>query len=100
MSWLDQGILRGFVEADDDHPDQALPGRTTRWPWLPRMWCSATPMRGDDPESAAGIGEFSGRHAVVLAGGCFWGVEDLLAGPRRVHHGRRLCRWIHAQPEL
>lgn len=58
-------------------PDQALPGRTTPVAVAAANVVLGHPMRGDDPESAAGIGEFSGRHAVVLAGGCFWGVEEI-----------------------
>ena len=37
----------------------------------------------------------------ILAGGCFWGVQELLRSPRRGHlHAGRIHRWTERQPDL
>lgn len=58
-------------------PAEALPGRPIPVPLAASNVVLGHPMRGDDPESAAGIGTFDGYQVVVLAGGCFWGVEEI-----------------------
>ncbi|WP_040510693.1 peptide-methionine (S)-S-oxide reductase MsrA [Gordonia soli] len=79
MSWLDrliQGQLskQQLVDADD-----ALPGRDTEVPVAAEHLLLRHPMRGSvGTDDSTGIGAFpDGLNAVVLAGGCFWGVEEI-----------------------
>ncbi|MBD0024283.1 peptide-methionine (S)-S-oxide reductase MsrA [Gordonia pseudamarae] len=77
MSWLDQVFPGTSSKRTMIDRSQALPGRTTPVAVPASHVVLGHPLRGEDPESSAGIGRFPGYQAVVLAGGCFWGVEEI-----------------------
>ena len=85
MSWLDQVFSGASSKRTMIAPAEALPGRPAQVPLAPLNVVLGHPMRGDDPESAAGIGTFDGYQVVVLAGGCFWGVEEIFWQVPGVH---------------
>lgn len=59
-------------------PEQALPGRPDGMPVADEHLLLHHPMRGDADSESHGIGSFGdGLSAVVLAGGCFWGIEEI-----------------------
>jgi peptide-methionine (S)-S-oxide reductase len=72
-------------------PAHALPGRDT-------------PMAVRNAHHVHGrpiAGEFTGLQTVQFGMGCFWGAErKFWRIPACLHHGGRLCRWCHAQPDL
>ncbi|MBD0862985.1 peptide-methionine (S)-S-oxide reductase MsrA [Gordonia sp. zg691] len=82
MSWLDQLFAAGSHKQDLIAADAALPGRATEITVPGDHLILKTPMRGrpeaDGSYAAGGIGRFDdGLAAVVLAGGCFWGIEEI-----------------------
>ncbi|MFT4126819.1 MAG: peptide-methionine (S)-S-oxide reductase MsrA [Gordonia sp. (in: high G+C Gram-positive bacteria)] len=78
MSWLDQLIASRQSKTQPVAASAALPGRATPVPLAPTNIVLGHPMRGADPEQGTGIGDFGdGLAAVVLAGGCFWGIEEI-----------------------
>jgi peptide-methionine (S)-S-oxide reductase len=63
-------------------PEQALPGRTEGIPVADEHLLLHHPLRGaidpESPDGDLGIGDFGrGLSAVILAGGCFWGIEEI-----------------------
>ncbi|MGC5248867.1 peptide-methionine (S)-S-oxide reductase MsrA [Gordonia sp. DT219] len=78
MSWLAELLSSHSAKQQLISADAALPGRTTPVPQAAENIITHHPMRGDSPEQGTGIGTFpDGLDAVVLAGGCFWGVEEI-----------------------
>lgn len=79
MSWLDQLLSAQSGKRTMITPDQALRGRTDPVPLAPQHLLLGHPMRGDGDPDGTGVGDFgAGLAKVVLAGGCFWGVEEIL----------------------
>ena len=78
MSWLEQFLSAGSSKQNLIDRADALVGRTAAVPLADRNIVLGTPMRGVDHDGAPGIGDFGpGRAAVILAGGCFWGIEEI-----------------------
>ncbi|MGV9670596.1 peptide-methionine (S)-S-oxide reductase MsrA [Gordonia sp. NPDC003504] len=78
MSWLDELFASRSGKQQLIDADAALPGRSTPVPLAPENIVLHHPMRGSGFENGTGIGTFDdGLQAVVLAGGCFWGVEEI-----------------------
>jgi peptide-methionine (S)-S-oxide reductase len=78
MSWLDQLLSGQTHKRQLVAADRALPGRATAVPVAAEHLLLHHPMRGDADPADNGIGRFpDGLSAVVLAGGCFWGVEEI-----------------------
>ncbi|GAA1482296.1 peptide-methionine (S)-S-oxide reductase MsrA [Gordonia sinesedis] len=78
MSWLDQLISAGSSKQTLVERDAALAGRQTQVPLAAENIVLHHPMRGEGDADGTGIGRFpDGLDAVVLAGGCFWGVEEI-----------------------
>lgn len=84
MSWLDEllsaptGKLRSSSKQQLVDADAALPGRSTAVRLAPRNIVLGHPMRGERPDDFGGIGDFGSElHPVILAGGCFWGIEEI-----------------------
>ncbi|MFT4397121.1 peptide-methionine (S)-S-oxide reductase MsrA [Gordonia lacunae] len=81
MSWLDQLFAAGSRKQDLVAADAALPGRTSEITVPGEHLVLGTPMRGrpePDGTYVHGIGRFdAGLAAIVLAGGCFWGIEEI-----------------------
>ncbi|WP_439031085.1 peptide-methionine (S)-S-oxide reductase MsrA [Gordonia terrae] len=82
MSWLDQLFSASSRKQDLVAADAALPGRSTEITVPGEHLVLGTPMRGrpeaDGSYADGGIGRFDdGLAAVILAGGCFWGIEEI-----------------------
>ncbi|GAC54650.1 peptide-methionine (S)-S-oxide reductase MsrA [Gordonia amicalis] len=82
MSWLDQLFAASSHKQELIAADSALPGRDTEIAVPGDHLVLHTPMRGrpetDGSYANGGIGAFDGRlSAVILAGGCFWGIEEI-----------------------
>ena len=78
MSWFDQLISARAGRQQLIERDAALPGRDTPVALAPENIVLHHPMRGEGDGDGTGIGRFpDGLDAVVLAGGCFWGVEEI-----------------------
>ncbi|MGV9709760.1 peptide-methionine (S)-S-oxide reductase MsrA [Gordonia sp. NPDC003424] len=78
MSWLDQLLSAQSGKRTMISPDKALPGRNQPVPLAPEHLLLHHPMRGDGDRDGTGVGDFGdGLQKVVLAGGCFWGVEEI-----------------------
>jgi peptide-methionine (S)-S-oxide reductase len=78
MSWLDRLIQGQSSKQQLVDAGEALPGRDTVVPVAPEHLLLHHPMRGSLDDDATGIGRFpENLSAVVLAGGCFWGVEEI-----------------------
>ncbi|MYR07586.1 peptide-methionine (S)-S-oxide reductase MsrA [Gordonia sp. SID5947] len=78
MSWLDQLLSGHSHKRQLVAADQALPGREAAVPVAAEHLLLHHPMKGATDPHHNGIGEFGdGLSAVVLAGGCFWGVEEI-----------------------
>ncbi|MBN0971006.1 MULTISPECIES: peptide-methionine (S)-S-oxide reductase MsrA [unclassified Gordonia (in: high G+C Gram-positive bacteria)] len=81
MSWLDQLFAAGSRKQDLVAADAALPGRSSEITVPGEHLVLGTPMRGRaeaDGSHVHGIGRFDdGLDAIVLAGGCFWGIEEI-----------------------
>jgi peptide-methionine (S)-S-oxide reductase len=63
-------------------PERALPGRAEGIPVADEHLLLHHPLRGaidpEFPDGDLGIGDFGrGLSAVILAGGCFWGIEEI-----------------------
>ncbi|MFW0783812.1 peptide-methionine (S)-S-oxide reductase MsrA [Gordonia sp. CPCC 206044] len=85
MSWLDQLLSAQSHKRQLIPADEALPGRSDAVPLAPENIILRHPMRGEAAD-ADGIGDFGpGLSAVVLAGGCFWGVEEIFWQVPGVH---------------
>ncbi|MET9200004.1 peptide-methionine (S)-S-oxide reductase MsrA [Gordonia sp. NPDC003585] len=77
MSWLDQ-LLSGRAHKQElVAADAALAGREIAQPLASENIVLHHPMRGTPDENCGGVGRFDGYQAVILAGGCFWGVEEI-----------------------
>ncbi len=78
MSWLDQLLSAQSHKRRMIAAEQALPGRTTSVRVADENIVLHHPMRGVADPDGNGIGDFGADlAAVVLAGGCFWGVEEI-----------------------
>ncbi|GAB87625.1 peptide-methionine (S)-S-oxide reductase MsrA [Gordonia rubripertincta] len=82
MSWLDQLFAAGAHKQELIAADSALPGRDTEITAPGVHLVLETPMRGrpeaDGSFANGGVGTFDdGLSAVILAGGCFWGIEEI-----------------------
>ena len=81
MSWLDQLFAAGSRKQDLVAADAALPGRSSEITVPGEHLVLGTPMRGRaeaDGSHVHGIGRFDDcLDAIVLAGGCFWGIEEI-----------------------
>lgn len=78
MSWIDQLISSRLGKQELVAAEAALPGRATPVRLAAENIITHHPMRGADADQGTGIGTFdAGLSAVVLAGGCFWGVEEI-----------------------
>ncbi len=67
MTWFDQ-LVRGHRKQELISPDKAVPGRAEAVPVSDRHVVTGHPLSGPfDPR----------LRTVVLAGGCFWGVEEI-----------------------
>ncbi|MFT4043799.1 MAG: peptide-methionine (S)-S-oxide reductase MsrA [Gordonia sp. (in: high G+C Gram-positive bacteria)] len=78
MSWLDQLVSARLAKTQPVDPAAALPGRALGVPVAEENVVLHRPLRFDHPERNGGIGELpDGLSAVILAGGCFWGVEEI-----------------------
>lgn len=82
MSLFDRIMAASNVKRVMVAPDDALPGRELEQPVPQTHTVLGTPLRGAPSEAGTyengGIGEFpAGLRAVVLGGGCFWGVEEI-----------------------
>ncbi|MFT4087184.1 MAG: peptide-methionine (S)-S-oxide reductase MsrA [Gordonia sp. (in: high G+C Gram-positive bacteria)] len=82
MSFFDRIVAAADVKRVMIEPSGALPGRATPTPLRPVNIVTGHPMRGTPDAAGAfppgGVGEWPAPlHAVVLAGGCFWGVEEI-----------------------
>ncbi|MDL9937613.1 peptide-methionine (S)-S-oxide reductase MsrA [Gordonia sp. ABSL1-1] len=82
MSWLDQLLSARTHKQDLVDESGALPGRDAQMPLSGRHLVLGHPMRGEPTEPNGGIGDLSGLadkplSAVVLGGGCFWGIEEI-----------------------
>ncbi len=82
MSWLDQLFAAGAHKQELIAADSALPGRDTEITVPGVHLVLETPMRGrpeaDGSFANGGVGTFDdGLSAVILAGGCFWGIEEI-----------------------
>jgi peptide-methionine (S)-S-oxide reductase len=73
MSWGFSRAKQVMVEAGN-----ALPGRPTPMRVAPRNIVLDTPMVPPGPVTGGVCDWGPGRRAVVLAGGCFWGVEEIV----------------------
>ncbi|MCD2147200.1 peptide-methionine (S)-S-oxide reductase MsrA [Gordonia paraffinivorans] len=82
MSWLDQLFAASSHKQQLIDSDAALPGRDTEITVPGDHLVLRTPMRGrpgpDGEYANGGVGDFGdGLAMIVLAGGCFWGVEEI-----------------------
>lgn len=78
MAWLDELFSSRSGKQEPISADAALPGRAAPVPIAPENIVLHHRMRGESPERGAGMGTFpEGLSWVVLAGGCFWGVEEI-----------------------
>lgn len=78
MSWLDQLFSGGTSKQTLVAPGDAIPGRDAAVSVPASHLLLGTPLRGSGADAAPGIGEFGDGHRwIVLAGGCFWGVEEI-----------------------
>ncbi|GAB22532.1 peptide methionine sulfoxide reductase MsrA [Gordonia polyisoprenivorans NBRC 16320 = JCM 10675] len=78
MSWLDELLTSRSGKQQLISADAALPGRATPVPLAAENIVLHHPMRGESADDGPGIGVFpDGLAAVVLAGGCFWGIEEI-----------------------
>ncbi|MGB3602416.1 MAG: peptide-methionine (S)-S-oxide reductase MsrA [Gordonia sp. (in: high G+C Gram-positive bacteria)] len=82
MSLFDRIIAAADVKRVMVEPGHALPGRATPLPVRGEHRVLGHPLRGTADSSGeyrpAGIGAFdAGLRAVILAGGCFWGFEEI-----------------------
>lgn len=80
MSWLDQLLSSGSTSGKRRLVDEqeALPGRGSAVPLAPENVVLHHPMRGTVDANHPDVGDFGdGLSAVILAGGCFWGVEEI-----------------------
>ena len=82
MSWLDELLSARSGKQQLVDADAALPGRSTGVELAEKNIVLGHPMRGADPERNGGIGSFAELSptpldAVILAGGCFWGVDEI-----------------------
>ncbi|MFT3716427.1 MAG: peptide-methionine (S)-S-oxide reductase MsrA [Gordonia sp. (in: high G+C Gram-positive bacteria)] len=83
MSLFDRMMAAADVKRVMVSPDEALPGRSTPMPIPEEHRVLHHPLRGrPDPAGAfppGGIGDWGDDlRAVILAGGCFWGIEEIL----------------------
>ncbi len=83
MSWLDQLLHGHQAKRELVSPDEALTGRDVGVDVAAENIVLHHPMRGTDPGDRFGIGDFGSTDSgtelasVVLAGGCFWGIEEI-----------------------
>ncbi|MCF8587266.1 peptide-methionine (S)-S-oxide reductase MsrA [Gordonia liuliyuniae] len=82
MSIFDRLLAASAVKTAMVPRENALPGRDTAMPLRGENLVTHRPMRGTPDATggfgAAGIGEWGpDLQAVVLAGGCFWGIEEI-----------------------
>ncbi|MEE3852293.1 peptide-methionine (S)-S-oxide reductase MsrA [Gordonia sp. LSe1-13] len=78
MSWLDQLLSARSHKRELISPEQALPGRDTAMPVADEHLLLRHPLRGAPAPESHGIGDFGADlSAVILAGGCYWGVEEI-----------------------
>ncbi|MEE4025525.1 peptide-methionine (S)-S-oxide reductase MsrA [Gordonia sp. PKS22-38] len=78
MSWLDQLLSARSHKRELISPEQALPGREATMPVADEHLLLRHPLRGAPAPESQGIGDFGADlSAVILAGGCFWGVEEI-----------------------
>ena len=82
MSLFDRLLAASAVKTAMVPREKALPGREMRMPLRDKHLVLGTPMRGaadaDGAYGPTGIGDWGpDLQAVVLAGGCFWGVEEI-----------------------
>lgn len=82
MSWLDQLFAASSHKQELIAAESALPGRDTEITVPGDHLVLKTPMRGrpeaDGAYANGGVGTFGdGLSAVILAGGCFWGIEEI-----------------------
>ncbi|MFW0789803.1 peptide-methionine (S)-S-oxide reductase MsrA [Gordonia sp. CPCC 205333] len=75
MSWFDQLISANSHKQTLVAQQAALPGRATAVPVAKTNVVLGHPMQPQAPDSDDPWGQ--GRQAVVLGGGCFWGVEEI-----------------------
>jgi peptide-methionine (S)-S-oxide reductase len=90
MSWLDQLFSGSSRKQELIAADAALPGRPGEITIPGTHLVLGTPMRGraeaDGSYADGGIGRFEdGLAAVILAGGCFWGIEEIFWQVPGVH---------------
>ena len=73
-------------------PETALPGRTQEMIVPDQHFVLDRPLKGPFP---------AGVETIYFGMGCFWGGRTQVLGrSRRVYHCRRLCCWLHTQPNL
>ncbi len=74
-------------------PAEALPGRDRPLPTAVSHFVNGNPLKGPYPADT---------EQAIFGMGCFWGAERKFwqAGTGRLCHGGRLCRRLHAQPDL
>ncbi|MEO9329273.1 peptide-methionine (S)-S-oxide reductase MsrA [Gordonia aurantiaca] len=82
MSWLDQLFSASSHKQHLITPDEALPGRDTEIAVPGQHLVLRTPLRGrpgpGGTHANGGVGDFGDdKSMIVLAGGCFWGVEEI-----------------------
>ncbi|MGO3325021.1 peptide-methionine (S)-S-oxide reductase MsrA [Gordonia sp. (in: high G+C Gram-positive bacteria)] len=82
MSIFDRIFAASAVKTAMVARENALPGRDTLMPLREKNLVTGHPMRGQSDAAGGfgpnGIGDWGpDRQAVVLAGGCFWGIEEI-----------------------
>lgn len=90
MSLYDRILAASDVKRVMVDPANALPGRAESLPVPERHEVLGTPLRGEPEADGSygngGIGEWDAPlHAVILGGGCFWGVEEIFWQVPGVH---------------
>lgn len=89
MSLFDRILAAADVKRVMVDPDAALPGRAEEMPVPSAHTVLGTPLRGApgaDGDYLGGVGEWDAPlRAVILAGGCYWGVEEIFWQVPGVH---------------